>query len=660
MTQANETQLTVDGIFRLIKTGQFGPAEEYCRTFLEQSPDDINVLGLLGAILLKLERPDDAKLFLERAIRLEPEFAKPYEDLGFLNLQTGDLGRALHYFEEAIRLDPEQPGAWSGLADALIRNGDEERARTARRRFLELSPSGRTVAEASRAWQAGDAGRAEKLCEEVLKAEPANADALRLLASIATEDERYVIAEGLLKRLVKLASKHYLAHSDLGRFLGDRGRIPEAIEELQLAVKLGPNVADCHRILGDLLSVVGNTEEALAAYDGALQIEPADAAALAGRGHALRILGQSAEAIAAYEQCTSLRPDVGDAWWSLATMRGHTFSDEQMSTMRRQLESEDGNANTRIHMAFALARAAESHDRYDEAWTHYEQGSRLKRAQVKYDPVTTEMTHNAMIQTCDSELLERSGGADFSKPGPIFVLGLPRSGSTLVEQILASHSMVEGCGELPYIVMLTSALGGAREDGKRYPEVLDEMTADQVLAIGESYLYHTRAHREDAVPFFTDKMPANFTHVGLIHLALPHARIIDARRHPLDTCVGNFRQLFAQGKNMTYDLYEMAEYYLEYDRIMAHWDKVLPGRVLQVRYEDVVDDLGGQTRRMLDYCGLPFEDACLNFHRNERAVNTASSEQVRQPIYADSVGYWKNYQSQLDEIKEILAPVIPD
>lgn len=660
MTQANETQLTVDGIFRLIKTGQFGPAEEYCRSFLEQSPNDINVLGLLGAILLKLERPDDAKLFLEKAIRLEPEFAKPYEDLGFLNLRTGDLDQAIRYFEEAIRLDPEQPGAWSGLADALIRNGNEERAQSARRRFLELSPSGRTIAEARRTWHEGDAARAEELCDEVLKTEPANTDALRLLASIATKDERYVIAEGLLKRLVKLASNHYLAHSELGRFLGDRGRIPEAIEEMQTAVELAPDVAENHQVLGDLQTVVGNTEGALAAFEDALQLEPTNASALAGRGHALRILGQSADAIAAYEQCTRLRPEVGDSWWSLATMRGYKFSDDQMSTMRQQLESKNGDENTRIHMAFALARAAESQNRYDEAWTQYEHGSRLKRAQVKYDPVTTEMTHNAMIQTCDSELLEQSGSADFTEPGPIFIVGMPRSGSTLIEQILASHSMVEGCGELPYIVMLTSALGGAREDGKRYPEVLDDMTADQMLAIGESYLYHTRVHREEAVPFFADKMPANFTHVGLIHMALPHARIIDARRHPLDTCIGNFRQLFAQGKNMTYDLYEMAEYYLEYDRMMAHWDSVLPGRVLRVRYEDVVDDLEGQTRRMLDYCGLPWEDACLNFHRNERAVNTASSEQVRQPIYADSVGYWKNYESQLDEIREILAPAIRD
>jgi len=660
MTQADDRQLTIDGLFRLVKTGQFGAAEEYCRSYLEQSPDDINVLGLLGAILLKLERPQDAKPFLNKAIRLEPGFAKPHEDLGFLHLRTGDPEQAIRCFEEAIRLDAEQPGAWSGLADALLRGGDRDRAQTARRRFLELSPSGRTVAEASRKWRGGDSARAEELCEEVLKSDPANTDALRLLANIAIADKRFVIAEGLLKRLVKLAANHYLAHNELGRFLSDQGRIPEAIGEMKLAAELGPDVVNNHVVLGDLLSVVGNTEEALAAYDGALQLEPADAAVIALRGHTLRILGRSAEAIEAYEQCTRQRPDVGEAWWNLATMRGYEFSEEQLATMQRQQEAEDTDETARVHIAFALARAAERQDRYDEAWRYYARGNGLRRAQVKYDPVTTEMTHNAMIQTCDAELLERSESVDFSKPGPIFILGMPRSGSTLVEQILASHSLVEGGGELPYIVMLTSTLGGTQKDGRRYPEFLDDMTADQMLAIGESYLYHTRSHREGKLPYFTDKMPANFTHVGLIHMALPHARIIDARRHPLDTCIGNYRQMYALGKNMTYDLYELAEYYLEYDRIMAHWDAVLPGRVLRVRYEDVVADLEGQTRRMLDYCGLPFEDACLNFHRNERAVNTASSEQVRQPIYADSVGYWKNYESQLDEIKEILAPVIPD
>ncbi len=658
MNQANETKLTVDGIFRLIKSGQFGPAEEYCRSFLEQSPDDVNVLGFLGAILLKLERAADARPVLEKAIRLEPGFAKPHEDLGFLHLFTGNPGRAIGCFEEAIRLDAEQPGAWSGLADALMRNGDEERAQTARRRYLELSPSARAVSEANRCWHDGDAARAEELCEEVLKSDPTNTDALRLLARIAIADERHVIAEGLLKRLVKLSANHYLAHNELGRFLGDRGRIPEAIEEMQLAVELGPGVAGNHRVLGDLLSTVGKNEAALAAYEEALRLEPADAAALAGRGHALRILGHSAEAVAAYEECTRLRPDRGEVWWSLATMRGYAFSEEQLTAMRQALEAKETGEDTRIHLAFALARAAEYQDQYDDAWSYYERGNGLKRAQVKYDPVTTEMTHNAMIQACDRELLERSGVADFSEPGPIFILGLPRSGSTLLEQILASHSMVEGCGELPYIVMLTSNLGAA--DKQRYPDVLADMSVEQLRAVGQSYLYHTRSHRDGKLPYFTDKMPANFTHIGLIHMALPHARIIDARRHPLDTCIANFRQMFAQGKNMTYDLYELAEYYLEYDRIMAHWDRVLPGRVLRVRYEDVVADLEGQTRRLLDYCGLPWEDACVNFHRNARAVNTASSEQVRQPIYTDSVGYWKHYESQLDEVREILAPLIDD
>lgn len=657
MTQTPDAQLTIEGVFRLIKSGQFGPAEEICHRILESSPNDVNALGLLGAILLKLGRPADARPVLEKAIRLEPQFAKPHEDLGYLFLQARNHTQAVRYFETSINLDDSQPSAWSGLANAYLLAGDETRARKAREKFLERSPSGRALAEAHGQRRVGNAAEAERICEDVLKSDPGNSDAMRMLASIATADERYVVAEGLLKRLAKLSADHYLAHSELGRFLGDRGRIPEAIDEMQVAARLGPDIADNHKVLGDLLSVVGRVSEAHDAYREALRVDPENTAAIAGRGHTLRILGQSDEAIAAYEDCTERRPEIGDPWWSLATMRGYKFSAPQIEVMKSQLKSPDNEENSRINLAFALARVAESQDRYDDAWAYYEQGNGMRRGQVKYDPVQTEIAHNATIHACDEDLFEHAPATDFESPGPVFILGMPRSGSTLVEQILSSHSMVEGCGELPYIVMLTSTLRDPNDDDTHYPEAMHRMSAEQLRAIGESYLYHTRSHRNTDLPFFTDKMPANFAHVGLIHLALPQARIIDARRHPLDTCIGNYRQLFAQGKNMTYDLFEMAEYYLEYHRLMEHWDETLPGRVLRVRYEDVVEDLEGQTRRMLDYCGLPWEDACLEFHRNDRPVNTASAEQVRRPIYAESVNYWKNYEDHLQEIKDILANV---
>lgn len=660
MTQAPDTKLTIDGVFRLLKSGQFGPAEEYCHRILETSPDDVNVLGLLGAILLKLGRPSDARPVLEKTIQLAPDFAKPREDLGYLFLQARDHEQAIQCFKAALSLDDSPASAWSGLANAYLLAGNEEQALLAREKYLERSPSARALAEANREWRAGDSNKAEHICEEILKKEPANTDALRQLASIATADERFVVAEGLLKRLVKLSPDHYLAHSELGRFLGDRGRIPEAIDEMQTAARLGPNIADNHKVLGDLLSVVGRMSESHDAYQEAVRIDPRNAAAIAGQGHTLRILGRSSEAIAAYEHCTREHPEIGDAWWSLATMRDYLFSDSQIEAMEAQFNARDGDENARINLAFALARVAESQDRYDDAWWNYERGNELKRSQVKYDPVQTEIAHNATINTCDAELIGSAEGPDLEAPGPIFIVGMPRSGSTLIEQILSSHSMVEGCGELPYVVMLTSTLRDPNDDKKHYPEAMVNMSAEQFKALGDTYLYHTKSHRKSDLPFFTDKMPANFTHVGLIHLALPQARIIDARRHPLDTCIGNFRQLFAQGKNMTYDLYEMAEYYLEYHRVMDHWDTVMPGRVLRVRYEDLVEDQEGQTRRLLDYCGLPWEDACLEFHRNKRQVNTASSEQVRRPIYADSVNFWKHYEDHLQDIREILEPVLTD
>jgi len=309
-------------------------------------------------------------------------------------------------------------------------------------------------------------------------------------------------------------------------------------------------------------------------------------------------------------------------------------------------------------MRFALARTSEASGDFDAAWQDYILGNSLKRTLINYDPVQSEVTHDAIIESFTSDFLDRGARDTASKHTPIFILGIPRSGSTLIEQILASHSMVEGAGELPYVVMLSSSLGRQRADGLRYPEVLSELNEAQLDALGNAYIYHSSAHRRLGLPCLTDKMPANFSHVGLIKMILPGAKIIDARRHPMATCVANFRQLYAQGKNQTYDLIEFAEYYLEYCRIMDHWQEVLPGQVLRVFYEDIVADLEGQARRMLEFCDLPWEESCLDFHKNTRPVNTASAEQVREPIYTDAVEFWKHYESQLEDVREILAPLL--
>lgn len=650
----------MEAVLGLISSGQIEQAELRCRSALEKTPEDVNILALLGAILLKLKRPADAKPLLKKAIQLEPAFAKPHEDLGALYLSENDAENAARYFGEATRLDDKQASAFSGLANALAQMGSNDKAEEAHQQFLRLSPVARALAEASRHAREGNTEKAEQVCAEILKQQPENVDALRILARIATEDERYVVAEGLLKRIIKISPNHYRPFSELGQFLGERGRFPEAIEMLKRSVELQSSVANTHRMLGDYLSVVGQPADALAAYDFAIEIDPKNGSALAGRGHMLRIMGRKDDAIAAYERCIMLRPETGEAWWSLASLKGYELSNEQVASITAQLASDVPDAVSTVNFYFALARGFEGRGDFEMAWQNYVLGNDLKRQQVHYDPVQTEVQHDSIIELLSNEFIESKSQAAEPGPVPIFILGLPRSGSTLLEQILASHSQVEGAGELPYIIVMSRALGGPRSEGVQYPKALSDMTPDQLTALGKSYLYNTKIHREQDLPFFTDKLPANFTHIGLIHMVLPNAKIIDARRHPLDTCVANFRQHFAVGKNQSYDLNEFAEYYLEYVRMMDHWDAVLPGLTLKVQYEDVVQDLEGQTRRMLDHCGLDWEDACLNFYENTRPVNTVSAEQVREPIYKDSVAFWKNYESHLDEIKEILEPVLPD
>lgn len=658
MIQPDNAKRNIEDIFGLINAGQFEQAEKRCKSYLEGMPDDINVLGLLGAILLKLGKTSDARPILEKTIRLEPKFAKPHEDLGMLCLHEGDVERAVQYFNEAIRLDGSQAGAHGGLAQAFARLGKFEAASKARKRHLELSPVAQALRNASQLLAEGQTAQAEEICDEISKQHPSNTDILRMQARIASEDGRYVIAEGLLKRIVKLSPNNYRSYAELGRFLCKRDRYPEGADALKRAVELDPSVIGSQQSLGDCLSIVSQPSDALAVYDAALQLDPDYSPALVGRGHMKGVLGHWDEAIVAYESALAHSPDFGVAWWCLASLKRYRFSADQVSQMRTLVESDLNDIDCKTNLHFALARNSEQDEDFDSAWQQYETGNSLRRAQVKYNPVKIEMSHDVLVEFFDREFFEQKTPPIPDGPAPIFIVGLPRAGSTLLEQILASHSQVEGAAELPYIGVLAGALGGSRSDGRAYPEVLAEMTAEQIASFGKTYLYYSENKRPQKLPRFTDKMPSNFQYVGLIRLALPNAKIIDARRHPLDACIANYRQLFAKGKNFAYDLNECAEYYLEYVRLMDHWDEVLPGRVLTVQYEDVIDDVEGQARRMLDFCELPWEDACLKFYETNRPVSTASMEQVRVPIYSEAVGYWKNYESHLDDLKEILAPLL--
>jgi len=607
---------------------------------------------------LKSGQVKDAERYLQRAIALEPEFAKPHEDLGALYLAGDEAERAVPFFERAIALGGPLPSALKGLAVALHRSGRTEEAEVVRAKYLAGSAASPALARAYALKAGGDPQAAEALCQELLKKEPDDVAVLRLMALIATDDERYNVAETLLRRILSLMPESTSAVHDLARFLGGRGRYPEAIELLEPVAEGDEDYPDVQQILGDMLGIVGRSADALAAYDNCLAIRPDDPHALLGRAHMLRIEGHSDLAVESYRQCIAARPEIGDAWWNLATMRGYEASDDDLASMLQLLEAGTLAEESEIPFRFALARVFEQRDDYAEAWHHYVQGNAAKRAMIKYDPVEIESQNRAIKETFNPALIRAKRASTPDRSTPVFVLGVPRSGSTLIEQILASHGSVAGCGELPYIIMLSTSVAAGRTDGLRYPKIMTELDESALTGLGRSYLHYAMSHNADEKPFFTDKMPANFSHVGLISQILPHAKIIDARRNPMATCIANFRQLFAQGKNQSYDLTELGEYYLQYVDMMNHWDEVLPGKVLRVQYEDVVVDTETQVRRILDYCGLQFEDACVDFYKSTRAVNTASSEQVRQPIYSSAVDFWKHYEPYLDELREVLAPVL--
>jgi tetratricopeptide (TPR) repeat protein len=649
----------VHAVLALAQADRLDDAEALCRDHLAALPDDVNLVASLGALLIRKGGYDEAQKCLERAIQLEPRFAKPYEDLGALYLATERPANAIAAYESAIGLDPRQASAFYGLATALERSGRREEAEIARGRFLALSPDGKALSEAAQLVLAGKTDRAETICGEVLAKEPRNIHAMRLLARICVDSRRDAAAEGLLRRVMRIAPDFLPAHRDLAWFLLERSRFHEAVATLKTAVTIQPGAADLHQALADTLSIVGRSTEALAAYDSVLKPHPDDPRALLGRGHMLRIHGRREESIAAYRRCTAVRPDLGDAWWSLATFRGLAFTESERETMRRRLAEAEPGSDSAIALRFAMARACEKEGDYEQAWAYYETANEAKRRAVAYDPVELEAQHDVRLRVFGEGLLARVGSAGGGRAvRPIFITGVPRSGSTLIEQILACHGDVEGCGELPYVIMLTAELGKNRAGGAQYPEIVPELSTDDWHAFGDEYLRHTLAHRSAKTFCFTDKMPANFGHLGFIRLMLPEAVFIDARRNALDTCVANYRQLFAQGKNQSYDLSELGEYYLEYLRVMRHWERVMPGRILTVHYEDIVRDLEGQVRRLLAHCGLKFDERCLRFHESQRQVNTASSEQVREPIYEDAVGYWKHYEPKLGPLKEILAPAL--
>jgi tetratricopeptide (TPR) repeat protein len=632
-------------------------AERLCRDALADFPGEPNLLSVLGAALNAQGRGPEAEPLLRRALEEAPDYAKGHEELGRSLLQLGRVEEAIDRLRRALELDPKLQSAQLTLVHALTESGRAEQADELMQAFLRADPTRQLIAQAAERHRAGRLEEAEAIYREILRRDPGHLEALRLLALVAMNAEHYGQAEKLLQRAVEIAPDYLAAWIDLSRAKLERLDLQGALASIERAFQLNPHSANVHVNLAHVQARSGRHDQAIETYRRAIELNPDLPAGHLGLGNALKTVGRQAEAIEAYRRATALRPAVSEAWWSLSNLKTFRFDGQDIEAMERQLELPVMSDEARVQLCFALAKAREDSGDYGRAFELYERGNRMRRALENYDPVQTEVLNERIMDVFDAEFLARHAGRGHPDPAPIFVVGLPRSGSTLIEQILASHSLVDATHELPEVGRLIQRINRDRRDRITYPEAVRDFADETWVALGRSYIEQTRQYRGNA-PHFIDKNPNNFASIGLLSLVLPNAKFVNARRHPLDTSLSCYKQLFARGQPFTYDLVELGEYYLQYDRLMTHWHAVLPGRVLDVQYESVVADQDGQTRRLLEFCGLPWEDACLRYYETQRAVRTASSEQVRRPIYTSSIGLWRHYARELAGLIEILDPVL--
>jgi tetratricopeptide (TPR) repeat protein len=633
-------------------------AERQAEEILRVVPNEPRAVLVVGMARRRHGDAAGARAVLEPLARTQPRSAQTHLELGMVLAGLGQGDAALAALRHAVGLKRELPEAWRTIGDLLTARDDLPAADAAYAQHIRASVTDPRLMAAADALCDDRLAVAEQLLREHLKAHPTDVAAMRLLAETGTRLGRYGDVELLLARALELAPSFAGARYNLAVVLYRQQKGAEALPHLETLLAAEPNEPNYRNLMAACLGLVGEYERAVAIYESVLAEHPLQPKIWLSYGHALRTAGRRDQAIAAYQRCLEQAPGLGETYWSLANLKTVPFTAEQEAAMRGQLEGAAVSDEDRLHFHYALGKALEDRGDHAESFRHYADGARLRRAERPYDAVETrdQMLRSKALFT-EPFFAERAGGGS-PAPDPIFVVGLPRAGSTLIEQILASHSAVEGTMELPDIAVLARRLGrpGSRVEGPRYPEALADLDAAARAALGAEYLERTRIHRKRGRPFFIDKMPNNLHHIGLIQMILPNAKIIDARRAPMASCFSAFKQLFARGHAFSYDLTDVGLYYRDYVELMDHFDTVLPGRVFRVIYEDLVEDTEGEVRRLLDYCGLPFEPACLRFHETDRPVRTASSEQVRRPIFREGLEQWRNYEPWLGPLADALGP----
>lgn len=559
-----------------------------------------------------------------------------------------------------LKTHPGNADALRALGAALRGMGDEAAAEEAELDAIRASTRDPVLVEAAAALLDNNIPIAERILRARLKEKPTDVAAIRMMAEIAGRLGRYGDAEKLLRRALELAPAFVAARANLATVLYRQNNPADAVAELDQLLAVDPENAAHRNLKAAALGRIGGYEEAIALYESVLASHPAQPRVWMSYGHVLKTVGRQADSIAAYRKAIERAPGLGEVWWSLANLKTVTFTDADIAAMQGALESDSISEDDRFHLHFALGKALEDAKDHAASFAHYAKGNALRKAMLDYESgEISSLVREAAALMNEAFFTAREGQGN-PAPDPIFVLGMPRAGSTLIEQILSSHPMIEGTQELPDIAAMARRIGGrkTRDGESTYPACLADLSAAELAELGAEYLERTRIHRKTDRPLFIDKMPNNWVHTGFIHLILPNAKIIDARRHPLGCCFSNFKQHFARGQGFSYDLADLGRYYSDYVAMMAVIDNALPGRVHRAFYEDMIESTETEVRRLLDYVGVPFDAACLRFFENDRAVRTASSEQVRRPINREGMEQWQAFEPWLGPLKDGLGPVL--
>jgi tetratricopeptide (TPR) repeat protein len=646
-------------IHGLCKAQRFAEALAAAELLLGKVPENRDVLYLMAKSQRHLRQIPQALQTLDRLQQHHPRFSRLYEERGNCQVARKEARQAIDAFLIGVNINPALLKSWSMLESLYRMVGEDDNVATSAAHVATLKRLPPDIVTATGLFSDGDLALAESIIRAYLLRHGDHVEAMRLLARIGLEHQVWDDAETLLEAALKLAPDYRAARYDYARALLERHKYSRAREELQQLLSLEPGNRQYRTLFATAIVGLGEHDRAAVLYRQLLSEAPDSPDIRMSLAHSLKTLGRRDDAIREYRAIAAAHPGYGDAYWSLANLKTYRFSASEIHRMGSEEASPTTKLVDRYHLCFALGKAFEDASEYERSFRYYDKGNSLKRSEGRYRPEYIERNTALQIEVCTQEFFEARAGVGAKSPEPIFIVGLPRSGSTLIEQILASHSCVEGTQELADIPRIVLELQGVNPDlnDPKYPAALTGMKAEDFEQLGHKYLRDTKIYRTEK-PRFIDKMPNNFRHVGLLHLLLPNAKIIDARREPMACCFSNFKQLFAAGQEFTYSFEDIARYYRTYLELMRHWDAVLPGKILRVEHSAVVGDLAGSVRRILEYCELDFEAACEEFHKNERSVRTASSEQVRQPIFRGGLDQWSHYEPWLGPLKSTLADAV--